>query len=79
MEWIESSMSYDFEVVDSKVQIKNTYEVWTSADWTRLKPINLTNNAGQTLTNYAINLTVEYDSDMQEDYDDIRFKILNAR
>ncbi|MFW6120447.1 MAG: DUF2341 domain-containing protein [Petrotogales bacterium] len=74
MEWIEADMSYNFTIVDSVAKIKNTYPVWTDSDWTRLKPINLTNNAGQTLLDYAINLTIDYDPDMQEDYEDIRFK-----
>lgn len=74
IEWIDNSMSNDFEVVDGVAQIKNTYEVWTDPDWTKLKPITLTNNAESSLTDYAFSLSVEYDSDMQEYYDDIRFK-----
>ena len=80
MEWIDPDldMSYDFEVVNGKVQMKNTYFVWTDPDWTRLKPITLTNNVGQVLLNFAINLIVEFDTDMQSDYDDIRFKHENT-
>jgi len=78
LEWIDPdpTLSYDFELVkeDNIIQIKNTYLVWTDPDWTRLKPINLTNNAGEKLYNYAIHLIINYDSDMQSDYDDIRFK-----
>ncbi|GAI39721.1 unnamed protein product, partial [marine sediment metagenome] len=65
---------YDFELVDGIIRIKNTYSIWTDPDWTRMKPIEITNNAGQPLANYAIHLTIDYDPDMQSDYDDIRFK-----
>jgi len=74
IEWIDNGLSHDFEVVDGVAQMKNTYEVWTDTDWTKLKPIMITNNIGSTLTDYAFNLSIDYDSDMQEDYDDIRFK-----
>jgi len=80
MEFIDPdpSFSYDFELVDGTIQIKNTYDVWTDPSWTRMKPIEITNNLGQTLTNYAIHLTVDYDSDMQSGYEDIRFKHENS-
>jgi len=74
IEWIEGSMSYDYEVVEGLAQIKNTYEVWTNSDWTKLVPINLTNNAGSSLSDYAFSLIIEHDPDMQDEYDDIRFK-----
>jgi len=74
MEWIEGTMSYDYEVVDGVAQIKNTYEVWTDSEWTKLKPITITNNAGSALIDYAFSIIVEHDSDMQDEYDDIRFK-----
>jgi hypothetical protein len=76
MEWIDSDpgMSYNFVVSGGKVRIKNTYEVWTDSDWTKLKPITLNNNAGEPLTDYAIHLVVNHDPDMKDDYGDIRFK-----
>ena len=74
----DPSFSYDFELVDGTVQIKNTYDIWTDPSWTCLKPIEMTNNLGQTLTNYAVHLTVDYDSDMRLEYQDIRFKHENS-
>ena len=70
----DPDFSYDFEMVGDTIQIKNTYSIWTNPDWTRMKPIEVTNGAGQKLYDYAVNLIVEYDPDMQSDYDDIRFK-----
>jgi len=76
LEWIDPdpSLSYDFELVNGTIQMKNTYSIWTDPAWTRMKPIEITNNAGQPLANYAVQLTIDYDPDMQSDYDDIRFK-----
>lgn len=80
LEWVDPdpTLSYDFELVDGIIQIKNTYSIWTDPDWTRMKPIEITNNVGQPLANYAVHLTIDYDPDMQSDYDDIRFKHDNS-
>jgi hypothetical protein len=69
---VDPTMSYNYDIVGGFVKIKNTYPLWTDPDWTRMKSITIT--ADQALTNYAIHLTVNYDSDMQSDYDDLRFK-----
>ena len=76
MEWIDPDpdMSYNFTIENDIVKMKDTYTVWSDPDWTRIKPITLTNNENDPLTDFAIKLDVEYDSDMQDDYDDIRFK-----
>ncbi|MDD5639318.1 MAG: DUF2341 domain-containing protein [Candidatus Pacebacteria bacterium] len=37
------------------------------------KAITITNSSGSTLTNYQISFDVDYDSDMQADFDDLRF------
>ena len=66
--------SDNYTVSGGKVSMANTYAVWTDPLWTRMKQIDVTNNAGQTLQNYALKLTINYDSDMKPDYSDIRFK-----
>ncbi|UCF50493.1 MAG: DUF2341 domain-containing protein [Thermoplasmatales archaeon] len=66
--------SESYVVSDSKVTMANTYSVWTDPDWTRMRPITLTNNEVYQITDYQIYLTVDNDSDMQSDYDDLRFK-----
>jgi len=73
-QWIESTMSYDYEVNGGNAKMKGTYEIWTDPSWTKMMPISLRNNAGKTLNNYAIHLTVDYDSDMKSNYNDVRFK-----
>lgn len=45
---------------------------WFDADWSRRKAVSLT-NSGSALTDFQISLTITYDSDMQSDFDDIRF------
>jgi hypothetical protein len=39
-----------------------------------MKPVSIQNNVGQTMDNYALKIIVEYDSDMDQNYHDIRFK-----
>ena len=43
--------------------------------WEYRKPIVVSNSSGSDLTNYQIKVTVAYDSDMQADFDDIRFTL----
>jgi hypothetical protein len=71
---IDPTMSYNYELSSGVVRMKNTYALWTDPAWTRMKPITITNNAGQLLYNYAVHLTIAYDSDMRPDYGDLRFK-----
>ncbi len=44
---------------------------WWNTSFTRKKPITI--NSTSSLTNYQIKLNVTYDSDMQTDFDDLRF------
>ena len=73
-EFIDPNMSNDYELSNGVAQIKNTYTVWTNPSWTRMMPITLTNNQGQPFTDFAVQLTIPYDSDMDTDYNDLRFK-----
>jgi hypothetical protein len=69
-----SGMSDNYEVSDGYAKMSDTYPAWTDSDWDKMRIITFTNNAGQTLTGYALEMTINYDSDMQSDYDDLRFK-----
>jgi len=77
-QWIDPDplLSYNYELGtiegDTVVLMKNTYDMWTNPDWTRMKEITLTSSTP--LSEYAVLINIEYDSDMQEDYDDLRFK-----
>ena len=46
---------------------------WWDTDWSQRKLITVTENTGSTLTNYQVELTVTYDSDMKNNFDDLRF------
>jgi len=67
----KSSQSVDFIPVAASKEL-DEWAPWYS-NWTKVMPINLTENNATTLTNYTILLNVTYDSDMQADFDDLRF------
>jgi hypothetical protein len=46
---------------------------WYNTSWTRRCPTTITNNMGTALSGYQVKVAVTYDSDMQPDFDDIRF------
>ncbi len=74
-EKIDDEFSENYVVKDGKVSMFGTYETWTDSDWTRMKPITI--QSDDTIENCIISLQIEYDSDMQADYDDLRFKYKN--
>ncbi|MFZ2886276.1 MAG: DUF2341 domain-containing protein, partial [Minisyncoccia bacterium] len=45
---------------------------WYNASWSKRKKISVT-NPGAALTNYPVRIDVDYDGDMQNDFDDLRF------
>jgi hypothetical protein len=69
---VDPTMSYNYEISNGVATMKNTYALWTDPTWTRMKPVTVT--AAHPLTDYAVHLTVTYDSDMRPDYGDLRFK-----
>jgi len=73
---IDPTMSYNYDIAGGSAMMKNTYTLWTDPTWTRMKPITVT--AMDSLSNYAIHLTVTYDPDMRPDYGDLRFKHDNS-
>ncbi len=44
-----------------------------SSAWTRRKSLSIFNNNASTLTDFQVSVALTYDSDMQADFDDIRF------
>ena len=48
------------------------YTNWWNTSWTKRRPIDIS-NGGNPMTDYQIVVNVPYDSDMQPDFDDIRF------
>ncbi|MDY6834320.1 MAG: DUF2341 domain-containing protein [Chloroflexota bacterium] len=72
---------YDFWTDDIKVRKYASPEptvsigpsAWYDSGWTRRVPITVDNTLGGALTNYQVEVFLTYDSDMQSDFDDIRF------
>ena len=75
---VDPTMSYNYEITGGFTKMKDTYPLWTDPAWTRMKQITITNNAGSILYNYALHLTIAYDSDMRPDFGDLRFKHENS-
>lgn len=67
------SSNYVLNTIEGTVSMKDTYEAWYEDSWTRMKEITITNDGSQTFTEYVLDMTIYYDSDMQSDFDDLRF------
>jgi len=48
-------------------------EYWWDPSWTKRKKITIQENSGNDLTDYQVKFTIAYDSDMQPNYEDLRF------
>jgi len=57
---------------NASAMIKNP-SFWWNASWHYRKPINITEQSGNNLTNYQVAINISYDSDMQPDFSDLRF------
>ena len=77
---IDDSLSYNLSIDTTQgiVTMANTYPAWTAyPDWLRIKPIIITNDETSILYQYIIDLTIFYDNDMQNDFDDIRLSLIH--
>jgi len=54
-----------------------TYTGWWNDDWQKRALVIISENSGSTLTDHQMAINVTYDSDMQSDFDDLRFTWLN--
>jgi len=66
------NLDVDFKPVLFGVDL-GKYYVWWDSDWNKKRQIDLTENNGTTLNNYSIFLNVTYDSDMNNNFSDLRF------
>ncbi|MBN1280420.1 MAG: DUF2341 domain-containing protein [Candidatus Thermoplasmatota archaeon] len=55
------------------VALQGTYPAWTNPSFPRMKPITLTNSGTEAFEHYLVHLTIAYESEMQVDFDDLRF------
>lgn len=70
-----SDYTYDdskIEISSDQAQLKSPSN-WYNTSWTRREPITITGSTAGAQTNYQVKITVSYDSDMQADFEDIRF------
>jgi hypothetical protein len=72
-----AGQSDNYLVSNGQVSMINTYQVWTDPAWTKMKPITITNTAGQILYNAIIYFNITHEPGMQLEYQDIRFKHQN--
>jgi hypothetical protein len=70
---IDKSYNYDVNKTQGKVFMKDTYAGWYNPAWDRMKPIDIYNRGSTTFSEYVVDITVYYDSDMQSDFKDLRF------
>lgn len=51
----------------------SSVSAWWNDDWSKRKEIQITEQSGETQTNYPVRLNIPYDENMNEDYSDLRF------
>lgn len=71
---IDLTLSENYIVEDGKVIMIDTYTQWTDPAWQRMKIISLNSEISGEV---RIKIQVDYDTDMKNDYGDIRFKFQN--
>ena len=73
LDWskIDRALSYNIELKDSKVIMKNTYKAWYYP-WPKMREIHI-NNTGPPKEAYVLPLEVHREPEMQADYSDLRF------
>ena len=70
---IDKSFNYIVDKTKGKVFMKDTCAAWYNSAWKRMKPIDIYNSGSTTFSEYVVDMTVYYDSDMQSDFRDLRF------
>ncbi len=55
------------------VLIVTSASAWWNSNWERRKGVTITNNGSENLSDFQIELDVDYDNDMNSDYSDLRF------
>src|SRR3989344_6456101 len=68
----DTKIEQQIEIMNQEVNVIY-YTNWYNESWTKRNPVTVTNATASELTNYQISLTVTYDTDMQADFEDLRF------
>jgi len=56
----------------------NSASAWWNSSWQYRKNITITENSGNTLTDYQVPINITYDADMVSDFSDLRFTWYNS-
>jgi len=75
---IDKSADYELDINNQKISMKNTYSSWVDKNFSKMKQIDISNNNNFDLQNVVIRLTINYDTNMKQDYSDLRFKDQNG-
>lgn len=67
---------YRFRADDGGAEVPNSE--WFDLDWTKRMRVTFTNDDAVSYTDAAVAFTVAYDSDMQADFDDLRFTLTDG-
>ena len=71
---IQKSSNYIIDTDRGIVEMDGTISTWFNSDWSSVKEITITNDGDDDFDQYVLELSpVYYESDMQEDFRDIRF------
>lgn len=73
---ITSQSAYRFRNDDGGEGVPSSE--WYDGSWSKRKRVEFTNADSQSYTNAALKVTVTYDTDMQADFDDLRFTSSNG-
>lgn len=68
-----SKSNVDVDTVAGQMRLSRTDASWYNNSWMARKKIVITNTTSSTLTNYQVKIPVTFATDMQNDFDDIRF------
>jgi len=69
--WAKRSSDNLTEAIESEYYIY--LDPWWDSDWIKKKAINISVSSGSTEQGFQVPMNITYDSDMQTDFDDIRF------
>ncbi|MDG6229136.1 MAG: DUF2341 domain-containing protein, partial [Candidatus Thermoplasmatota archaeon] len=70
---VSLSENYVLDITEGTVSMKDTFEAWYNESRIRMKEITIQNQGSQTFDEYVLDMIIYYDSDMQTDFDDLRF------
>jgi MSHA biogenesis protein MshQ len=71
--WLNVLICASFSILSCAVSSPAFSADWWNANWSKCRDITIANTGTSALSNFPAYISLGYDSDMQSDYDDIRF------